>query len=198
MKMNSDVERMLKNVVKSVSDTRPVLKCAHFENGNTYVTDSHRLIRVRNSVPKGINLDIDLSDFSFPDVNYPSVDRLIAKKFLTNIRVTKSFVKTALPAIKSMRPGYNAIIEIKVNEEHLSITRKSLDTGINQSLEIGVDYFEGEPLTLSCSPNYLSEALTSMVQFEDPSLQIGFNTPLQPFIITNSNVDYLLTPVRVF
>ncbi|KRL95543.1 hypothetical protein ACUIJQ_08385 [Levilactobacillus hammesii] len=204
MKMNSDIEKMLKNVVKRVTDSRPPLQCVHFENGNAVVTDSHRLIKVKGVAPKDLKLDLNLADFSFPDINYPDTDRLMPKEFATKLTLTKDNVVAMLPSLKAMATEYfgkQRVVKLGISEECFKVSRTSLGAQSVQTVDFKPTDFSGEPIELSCDARYLADAFEDLTKIKDTrnrTLELKINTDLAPFLISTGNIDYLLTPVRVF
>lgn len=187
MKMNGDIEKMLKNVVKRVGDTRPVLQCVHFENGDAVVTDSHRLIKVKGLAPKELKLDLNLADFSFPDVNYPDVDRLIPKEFTTNLTLTQSNVVAMLPSLKAMAMEYfgeQRVVKLGISEENFKVSRTNSKTQSVQTVDFKPSDFFGEPIELSCDARYLANAFEDLTKIKDTrnrTLELKINTDLAPF-----------------
>lgn len=198
--MNSDVELAFKTIIKHVSATRPLSQCVHFENGDAVVTDAHRMIRVRDMAPKGLVLDLNLADFSFPDgFNYPDTGRLMPKKFITEFDMSIPILVGILPTIKAIMPYRDDHIDLIISESQLAIEAESMVGNVSQKITMDTHNFKGEDLSISCNYRYLLDAikaLTSGNKFGD--VHFGFNTVLQPFVLTRSNVDYLITPVRVF
>lgn len=204
MKMNSDIEKMLKDVVKRVSASRPSLQCVHFENGDAIVTDSHRLIKVKGLAPKDLKLDLNLADFSFPDISYPDTDRLISKEFLTSISLTKADIIELLPALKAMANNsysIQPIINLDISGDNFKIYRTDKRTQSMQSVSLKLGKFSGEDISMSCDGRFLADAFEALTRIKDTrvlNFEMKFNTPLQPFLISAGNIDYLITPVRVF
>ncbi|AYM03603.1 hypothetical protein D8911_11640 [Levilactobacillus brevis] len=204
MKMNSDIEKMLKDVVKRVSAARPPLQCVHFENGNAVVTDSHRLVKVKDIAPKDLNLDLNLADFSFPDIDYPNTDRLIPKEFTTKLTLAKADVVAMLPSLKAMATEYfgkRRVVKLNVSEENFKVSRTDSSTQSVQTVDFTPSRFSGEVIELSCDARYLADAFEALTKIKDTRIQtfeLKINTDLTPFLISTVNIDYLLTPVRVF
>jgi len=204
MKMNSDIEKMLKDVVKRVSAARPVLQCVHFENGNAIVTDSHRLIKVKGLAPKDLKLDLNLADFSFPDISYPDTDRLIPKEFTTQLVLTKTNVVAMLPSLKAMAKSYfgsRRVVNLEVFEKHFKVSRTDSSTQSVQAVAFTPSGFSGDPIELSCDARFLADAFEALTSIKDTrimTLEMKVNTATAPFLISAGNIDYLLTPVRTF
>ncbi|MDN7062847.1 hypothetical protein FIV11_14135 [Lactiplantibacillus plantarum] len=199
MKMNSDVERGFKNIIKGVSDARPVLQCVHFEKGCAIATDSHRAFRVRKLVPEELALDLNLAKFTFPKVNYPNMDAFFNREPLTKFEMTVPLLRDALPAIKALIPGFSDVINLEIKDDSLMIRVESNKRYMNQTLQLGLTNFEGENLKMSCKHKYLLNGIQAITGGDFyGNVQFKFGTNLQPFVITRDNLDYLITPVRVF
>lgn len=201
MKMNGSIEKMLKDVVKGAGTARPVLQCAHFENGAVVVTDSHRLVRVSDQAPKDLMADLNLVDFSFPKVNYPETNRLIPEKFKTTFKLNKYEVVKMLPALRAMYQDYRSTVKLEVNDSQLKISQVDRQTGNAQTLTLAIEEFIGEENHVSCNPIYLYEALNALAKFPDKRtrwIEVKLNSDLTPFLLCFRNIEYLLTPVKVF
>lgn len=204
MKMNSDIEKMLKDVVKRVPASRPLLQCVHFENGDAVVTDSHRLIKVKDIAPKDLKLDLNLADFSFPDVEYPDTNRLIPSSFSTTLVLDKLRVVEMLPYLKAMAKGYSdkrRIIRLETSDTNLRISRSDRKSQGSQVLNIKPRRASGSAVGISCDSQFLAEALEALTNIKDTrilTLTMKFNSKLTPFLISAGNVDYLVTPVKAF
>ncbi|WP_203640043.1 hypothetical protein [Levilactobacillus wangkuiensis] len=204
MKMNSDIEKMLKDVVKRVSATRPPLQCVHFENGDAIVTDSHRLIKVKGLAPKDLKIDLNLADFSFPDINYPDTERLIPKEFTTKLILAKVNVVSMLPSLRAMAKEYfgaQRVVRLKVSEESFEVSRTISSSQSVQTVDFKPSGFSGDQIELSCDARYLADAFEALTKIKDTrnlTLEVKINTALTPFLISTGNIDYLLTPVRTF
>lgn len=195
--MNSDIERAFKNIIKGVGDTRPVLQCVHFEDGNATATDTHRAFRVRSIVPKELVMDLNLAEFTFPEVNYPSMDAFFNRNPLTEFDMTVPLLRNVLPTIKTMIPGFRDAIMLEITED--ALTFKSASTYMNQKIQLSIDDFEGKRLKIACSHKYLVDAIQAVTSgkfYGQVHFKLG--TDLQPFLLTHDNLDYLITPVRVF
>lgn len=201
MKMNGSIEKMLKDVVKGASAARPELQCAHFEGGSIVVTDSHRLVRVSGLAPKGLKMDLNLADFSFPKINYPDTRRLIPQTFRTAFRIDKHEAIKLLPALKAMCRDYNSVVQLVVVDTRLGISQVDKKSGNTQTISLKVEDLEGETQTISCNPIYLYEALDALAKFPDKRIrwiEMKINSDLTPFLLCIKNIEYLLTPVKVF
>ncbi|WP_225425250.1 hypothetical protein [Lactiplantibacillus mudanjiangensis] len=200
--MNSDLERAFKVIIKSVSLTRPILQCVHFEDGVATATDSHRMIRVKDMVPKGLNFNLNLADFSFEEGNYPEeVNNLIPTEFAAGFTVRASDLLSALPIIKVLDLGVNrqAIICISVDSNKVTLSSNSGILRSTQSISLAIDDFKGEPIELYCATKYFADAITAVCtghKFE--LIHFGFVSKLRPFVLSRDKMDYLLTPVRIF
>ncbi|PTM21764.1 hypothetical protein DA798_08595 [Lactobacillus sp. PFC-70] len=201
MKMNGSVEKMLKDVVKGAGSARPELQCVHFENGAVVVIDSHRLVRVNKLAPKDLKLDINLVDFSFPKVNYPKTDHLISEVFKTTFKLNKYEVIKILPALKAMYQDFMSNVQLSMDGTRLKISNMDKQSGNEQTISLVVEGFSGNEKKLSCNPLYLYEALSALAKFPDTRvrwIEMKVNSELTPFLLSIRNIDYLLTPVRVF
>lgn len=203
MKMNSDIEKMLKDVVKRVPASRPSLQCVHFEGGDAFVTDSHRLIKVKGIAPTDLKLNLNLAEFSFPDVKYPDTSRLIPSSFSTTLVLDKLKVVEMIPYLKAMAKGSEErrVIKLEISDTNLKISRSDRKSQGNQVLNVKPRRVSGDAIGLSCDPRFLADAFEALTGIKDTrilTLTMKFNSELAPFLISAGNVDYLVTPVRAF
>jgi len=199
--MNSDLERAFKVIIKSVGSTRPILQCVHFEDGVATATDSHRMIRVKDMVPQGLNFNLNLADFSFEEGNYPEVNQLVPTEFTAEFTIKASNLLSALPVIKVLDLGVNrqSIISISVDSDKVTLSSNSGILRSTQSISLAIDDFEGEPIELYCATKYFADAITAVCTGQSFELiHFGFVNKLRPFVLSRNKMDYLLTPVRVF
>ena len=203
MRMNSDIEKMLKDVVKRVPASRPSLQCVHFEGGDAVVTDSHRLIKVKGIAPTGLKLNLNLAEFSFPDVEYPDTSRLIPSSFPTTLVLDKLKVVEMLPYLKAMAKGSEErrIIKLEISDTNLKISRSDRRSQGNQVLNVKPRRVSGNAIKISCDSQFLADAFEALTSIKDTrilTLTMRFNSKLVPFLICAGAVDYLVTPVRTF
>ncbi|MDN7145301.1 hypothetical protein QS460_05095 [Liquorilactobacillus mali] len=201
MRMNTGIEKSLKNIIKNVDGTRPILECAHFENGNIIATDSHQLIRWRDAAPKNLKMNLNLTNFSFEAEHvYPDISRLIPEKFGMQFGIPVRELLELIPLLKSVKNSEGSPTKMEVSNNVATFTsRLSTISDIEQKFSIKVENFEGEQIDINFNNQYLLNALLSIKDIKRfGNVQFKIVAPLIPFLIVYENMDYLITPVRVF
>ncbi|MFT8406133.1 hypothetical protein [Liquorilactobacillus nagelii] len=201
MKINTGVEKCLKNVIKNVGEARPVLQCAHFEGGNIIVTDSHQLVRFRNAAPENLSFNLNLTDFTFNDDIYPETDRLIPTKFATEFEISANKVIDLIPFLKSLPKSFINYTKMSVSENKIVLENEVLNgSNIGQRLSINIENFSGKETNICFKSELLVNALESVKELKEfGSVEFKLQeSTLSPFLLIYKNMDYLLTPVRTF
>ncbi|KRM06995.1 hypothetical protein FC89_GL000304 [Liquorilactobacillus ghanensis DSM 18630] len=201
MRLNTGIEKGLKNVIKNVGEARPILQCAHFENGNVVATDSHQLIRFRNIAPKDLSFNLNLTNFYFDDGNYPEIDELIPTKFATKFEININKAVELIPLLKSLPNDFINCTKMSVDNSKMILENEVLDsTNINQKLNVDIENFSGEEMSIKFNSKWLVNALESIKEikkFGNVEFKLQ-ESMLKPFLLVYENLDYLITPMRTF
>ncbi len=201
MRMNTGIEKSLKNIIKNVGGTRPMLECAHFENGNIIATDSHQLVRWREAAPKDLKMNLNLTNFSFETEHaYPDISNLIPKKFGMQFEIGVGNLLELIPLLKSVKNCETNPTKMEVVDNVATFATKiSMTSDVKQEVSIEVENFEGERIDINFKNEYLLNALTSIKDIRKfGNVRFGIVAPLRPFLIVYENMDYLITPIRVY
>ncbi len=84
-----------------------------------------------------------------------------------------------------------------MNNENVMISSKSQEIGSVEE-DLSSSFFQGEPLNISFSSKYVSEAIRAISQ---PKIKILFTGDMKPFIIKSDEDESLLQlvlPVRTY
>ena len=214
MAIDSNLERAFKRITNSgATSTRPILQCVRIEDGAAFATDSHRALLFKEySQDKTLQMLLNLRTFTIDDEsNYPDIRRLMqvdgkVSFELSNLQAEQ--IQAFCRMIVRLN-GNRQIVDISINGRSLEIssheskddlTRTSIKLQVNQSAYLE-PYKDDESFELSCDATYLMQALeyfTGIKGAWHDQLLVRMDLPLKPFMISNSNTEYLLTPVRVF
>ncbi|MFT9003757.1 MAG: hypothetical protein ABF991_03515 [Liquorilactobacillus hordei] len=199
--MNTGIEKGLKNIIKNVGDARPILQCAHFENGNVVATDSHQLVRYRDVAPKDLNINLNLTNFSFADDHvYPDTDRLIPTNFGMKFEVSVGKVLEILPLLKGLRNSGNSPTSMKIKDGVAELTTELFSSaGITQEINVEIQNFAGKPIDICFNSEYLLNALENIKEIRKfGNVEFKIVAPLNPFLIVYEKMDYMITPMRTY
>ncbi|WP_460730445.1 hypothetical protein, partial [Nocardia heshunensis] len=104
-------------------------------------------------------------------------------------------------AMTKVNSDFKKVVKLEVSEMNFKISCSETSTGISQMIDLEPKEFSGAEISLSCNSQYLVdalEALTSMKDIKFVNMEVKINSGLTPFLISAGNIDYLLTPVKVF
>lgn len=130
------------------------------------------------------------------DGNYPETDRLIPKEFSYKLTINRSDLINAIDRTTFIKTDNMAVNKLECNSDEVVLTNKSQEIG--EFREVLNANFEGEPLNISFSGNYVMEAAKA-IKGED--IVIQFTGEMKPFILKDSSDDQLIQlvlPVRTY
>ena len=163
-----------------------------FADGDISISVSARKIVF---VQNGVTLQSNLLEGAFPDI-----ERLIPSSFSRKLVVNRSALLMA-----TARPGFiktdnMTIIRMQINSaDDIVVTSRSQEIGESHENLQGVVSYEGDPLDISCSANYLSDAVRSL---NNENVTVLFTSEMKPFILKNDEDDQkllqLVLPVRTY
>lgn len=214
MAIDSNLERAFKRITNSwATNQRPILQCIKIENGTAFATDSHRALMFKEySQDKTLQMLLNLKTFTVDDEgNYPDIRRLMKVDGNVSFEIN-NLQAEQIQAFCKMAVKLNSdreVIDINISGHQLNIStheRKDDLTKTNIELQVSnaaflEQYNEEESFELSCDATYLMQALeyfTGIKGAWHDQLLVRMDLPLRPFMISNSNTEYLLTPVRTF
>ena len=213
---------MTKSVVKKMleeaaakGNSRPVLKCIHYENGGAVATDSHRLVKFNNiNNNKDFIANVDASTLLPCGDKYPRTDFLIPSIDDSQVKITLD-VETVDIVVRFLKVNRKTLLNFNIsNKDNINLTNK-----IGEELHIGekdVEYsiggqFDGKPILLNAT--YLYESLryitklgkelfniTSENHIQPTNYSNGviltFYGHLRPVLVTFLNMNYLICPLN--
>ena len=197
--MISAYKKILDGVVAK-SDSRPVLKGVHYQNGNVVATDSHQLVLFKDVTDnKELDVTIDLSTYLPIDGNYPDTDRLIPTDNTTQL--TFHNVDELTGVVNYLKAAKKQLIDMDIKDNGLSMElHDAPGMSYNQEVE-----WNGDSLDIRFNASYLYNALSYLDRLHkgepgnyNGDITIHFNGQLRPFTIEYGKMVYLVCPVRNF
>ncbi len=131
--------------------------------------------------------------------NYPETDRLIPTEFNNTLLINRRHLISAIDRSSFIKTDNMTIIRMEINAaDDILVSCKSQEIGeYNESLN-AISY-DGMPLDISFSGNYLLDALKSLTT---ENVVIRFTEAMKPFVIYNEGDDnsilQLVLPVRTY
>ena len=152
---------------------------------------SEKMIQFRNG---NIILQSTLLEGSYPETN-----RLIPTAFNNFMVINRRSLISAIDRSSFIKTDNMTVIRMEINAaDDILVSSKSQEIGeYNESLT--AESYEGLPIDISFSGNYLSDALKALTT---DTVKMQFTENMKPFIITNNSEDdsilQLVLPVRTY
>lgn len=130
------------------------------------------------------------------DGNYPETDRLIPKEFSYKLTINRSDLISAIDRTTFIKTDNMAVNKLECSSDEVVLTNKSQEIG--EFREVLHANFEGDPLNISFSGNYVMEA-AKVLRGEE--IVIQFTGEMKPFVLKDSEDDQLIQlvlPVRTY
>ena len=118
-------------------------------------------------------------------------------EFAYDLRVDSHDLLGAIDRASLLASDGNNIVKLSLDPDHVIISSKSQAIGSVEE-EIESAFFKGEPLEISFSSKYVSDAIRAIA---DSKIKILFTGSMQPFIIQSIDDESLLQlvlPVRTY
>ena len=130
---------------------------------------------------------------------FPDTDRLIPAEFNYSLTINRRALIAAVDCSSFIRTDNLMVVRMQINsKEDITISNKSQEIGEYHQELIGEQY-EGEPLDISFSGNYVVEAARTL---STDNVVIKFTGDMKPFILQNDGGDdtilQLVLPVRTY
>lgn len=157
------------------------------EDIDIYVADRKILFTLDNVV-----ILTRLIDGSFPDTS-----RLIPSEYQYTLTVDSRDILNSLDRASLLATESNNIVKLSMNPDQVQITSQSQEVGSVEE-DLNSAFFVGDPLNISFSSKYVSDAIRSIAQ---PKIKIMFTGEMKPFIIISEDDPSLLQlvlPVRTY
>lgn len=131
------------------------------------------------------------------DGAYPDTSRLIPTEFAYDLRVDSRDMLSAIDRASLLSNDNNNIVKLTMDPDQVQISGKSQEIGsVEEALPSA--FFQGEPLNISFSSKYVSEAIRALASAK---VKILFTGDMKPFIIKSeddASLFQLVLPVRTY
>ncbi|MDT2864660.1 DNA polymerase III subunit beta [Vagococcus carniphilus] len=196
-----NLHRHLKRAASNF-ESRPILKCVHYdEDGSIAVTDSHRLLVVKDFHNHEKEFNQDLTTMKLNDGVYPDVHRLIPEEFKTEITISLTVL---IRIMKALGTNKEEFVTWKLSDEQITFSNQSDAQMYGGPVQISANAsVTGEKFDISFSAKYVKECceffMDAKERYAVDNVTIKMVSPLRPvvFSIDESKHVYLVTPVRM-
>lgn len=131
------------------------------------------------------------------DGTYPDTSRLIPDTFEHELDIDSTYLLSAIDRVSLLSNEQNNIIKIEMSDEKVVLSSFIQEIGSVEE-NLSSSFYKGEPLAISFSSKYVSEALKS---FHSSKVKLSFIGDRNPFIINEidkNDLIQLVLPVRTF
>ncbi len=129
---------------------------------------------------------------------YPETDRLIPSEFTNELVVNRRALINAVDRSSFIKTDNMSIIKMEISNDEIVLTNYSQEIGESHEEMVPESYI-GEPLSISFTSNYVSEAARTLTT---DNIRMKFNGSMKPFILLNEDGDdsilQLVLPVRTY
>ena len=131
------------------------------------------------------------------DGSYPDTSRLIPNSNISTLTLDTTYLLSAIDRVSLISNEQNNIIKLDMNEEEMLLSSFMQEIGSVEENLVNA-FYKGQPLSISFSCKYLSEAIKS---FGPEKVEISFTGEMRPFIIQameHKEIVQLVLPVRTY
>lgn len=170
---------------KSLNEISKIIE--KVEDIEIYVSDRKILFALDNIV-----IQTRLIDGAFPDTS-----RLIPTEFAYDLRVDSRDILSAIDRASLLSSDNNNIVKLSMSPDTVMISSKSQEIGSVEE-DLASAFYQGEPLNISFSSKYVTDAIRSIAQSK---IKILFTGDMKPFIVKSEDDEslfQLVLPVRTY
>lgn len=170
---------------KSLNEISKIIE--KVEDIDIYVSDRKILFALDNIV-----IQTRLIDGAFPDTS-----RLIPTEFAYDLRVDSRDILSAIDRASLLSSDNNNIVKLSMSPDTVMISSKSQEIGSVEE-DLASAFYQGEPLNISFSSKYVTDAIRSIAQSK---IKILFTGDMKPFIVKSEDDEslfQLVLPVRTY
>lgn len=128
---------------------------------------------------------------------YPETERLIPASFTYSLTLDREDLINAIDRTSFIKNDNMTIIRLQCSKEEIVMMNKSQEIGESREI-LHADKYEGDPLDISFSGKYVSEAAKAL---KGQSIKIEFTGEMKPFVLENTmdnTILQLVLPVRTY
>ncbi|MEQ7217849.1 DNA polymerase III subunit beta [Vagococcus fluvialis] len=181
--------------------TRPILQCVHYdEDGSICVTDSHRLLQIKEFHNHKEEFNQDLATMELRDGNYPDITRLIPTEFGTEVTISLTVL---IRIMKALGTSTNETVTWNISADKITFSNNSDQAFYGGPIEISANAnVTGNQLIIGFRAKLIKECceffMDAKERYAVDNVTIKMSSPLRPvvFSIDQSKHIYLVTPVR--
>lgn len=204
-KQTKEMKNLYKHLKRTASNvnSRPILKCVHYgADGSISVTDSHRLLVIKQFHNHEKEFNQDLSTMRIVEDTYPNVSRLIPNDFRTEITISLSVL---IRIMKDLGTTASENVQWELLENKIIFKNQSDKMYYGEPIEISANAnITGEKFSICFLAKYIKECceffMDAKERYAVDNVTIKMTSPIRPvvFTIDESKYIYLVTPVRTF
>lgn len=131
------------------------------------------------------------------DGTYPDTSRLIPNEFAYSMSVDSASLLSSIDRASLLSSDQTNIIKLSMNADTVMISSHSQEIGSVEEI-LSKAFFKGNPLSISFSAKYLTDAIKSV---NSDKVRILFTGEMKPFIIKDlerEDIVQLVLPVRTY
>lgn len=131
------------------------------------------------------------------DGSYPDTARLIPHEFDYELNINTLDLLNAIDRVSLLLNEQNNIVKLEMSNEDVLLTSYTQEIGSVEE-NLSTSFYKGEPLNISFSCKYASDAIKA---FGQAKIKILFTGEMKPFIIKDYDKDdliQLVLPVRTY
>lgn len=129
--------------------------------------------------------------------SYPDTSRLIPSSFTQTLTLSSKDLVNAIDRTSFIKSDGKNVVKMAIDSEYLTVTSSSQEIGSSFE-KIAIISYTGNPLTISCSGKYLTDAIKAL---KSETVVMKFNGDIKPIIIAkpdDENILQLISPVRTY
>lgn len=131
------------------------------------------------------------------DGSYPDTSRLIPETSICSLTLDTTYLLNAIDRVSLLSDEQNNIIKLEMNENSVLLSSFMQEIGSVEENLMNA-FYKGDPLNISFSCKYASEAIKA---FNQEKIRINFTGEMKPFTIQAMDHDdmiQLVLPVRTY
>lgn len=181
----SDIDFNLTVPAKFLNDVAGIV--ANYPTVNIYIADNRLLLTVDDIIIR-LSLIEDI---------YPDVSNLIPENYSQVLTIDAAALNAAVDRTAFIKSDGHSIVKMIIGSEQVELSSSSQEIGSSYET-LNLIAYRGDPLTVSCSGKYLSDAIKAL---RSDVITLSFTGELRPIILRsrdNDNIIELVSPVKTY